>query len=111
MAGLGDLMGMMRDFGTLRQRMAEIQAELERQTVEGSAGGGMVTVVVNGRLEIVSLKIAPEAVNPNEAGLLEDLVKAAVGQALSKARDMQREAMGKLLGGMPLPPGLMDMLG
>jgi hypothetical protein len=108
--GIGDLMAMMRDFGSMRQRMAQIQEELERQTVEGAAGGGMVAATVNGRQELVGLKIDPAVVDPKDVALLEEMVKGAVGQAMSKARDLQREEMTKLLGGMPLPPGVLDML-
>ncbi|MBM4020322.1 MAG: YbaB/EbfC family nucleoid-associated protein [Planctomycetes bacterium] len=109
MTGFGDLLGMMRDLGALRQRMAEIQAELARQTAEGQAGGGMVTATVNGRSELLALKIDPAAVDPKEVALLEEMVKGAVGQAMARARDLQREAAAKLVGGMPLPPGLLDM--
>ena len=110
MSGLGDLLGMMQNLGSLRQRMAEIQGELERQRVDGEAGGGMVTATVNGRQELVALKIDPEAVKQGDVALLEEMVKGAVGQAMAKARDVQREAVGKLLGGMPLPPGLLEMM-
>jgi len=110
MTGLGDLMGMMRDFGGMRQRLTQVQEELARQTAEGSAGGGMVVATVNGRQELVGLKIDPAAVNREDVALLEEMVKGAVGQAMAKARDLQREAMTKLLGGLPIPPGLMDMI-
>jgi len=110
MAGIGDLLGMMRDFGSLKERMGQIQGDLERQTVQGAAGAGMVVATVNGRQELVSLKIEPAAVDPKDVALLEELVKGAVGQAMAKARDLQREAMTKLLGGMPLPPGLLDRM-
>lgn len=111
MSGLGDLMGMMRDFGAMRKRIGEIQEELERQRVEGEAGGGMVRAVVNGRQELLELKIDPAAAGPDDVALLEEMVKGAVGQAMAKARDLQREAMSKLLGGLPLPPGLLEMFG
>ena len=111
MAGLGDLLGMMRDLGSLKKHVEEAQEELGRQMVEGSAGGGMVVATVNGRQELVGLKIDPEVVSRDGAALLENLVKDAVGQAMVKARDLQREGMSKLLGGMSLPPGLMNMLG
>ena len=111
MAGLGDLLGLARNFGDLQQKLQAVQEELARQTVEGSAGGGMVTATVNGRLELVDLKIDAAAGGRDDVGLLQDMVRAAVGQALDKARDMQREGMAKLLGGMPMPPGLLDMLG
>jgi hypothetical protein len=110
MTGFGDLLGMLRDMGSLRQRMAEAQADLARQTVEGQAGGGMVAATVNGRQELVALKIDPAAVDPKDVALLEELVKSAVGQAMAKAKDLQRESVAKLLGGMPLPPGILDML-
>jgi len=110
MSGLGDLLGMMQNLGSLRQRMAEIQGELERRRIDGEAGGGMVTATVNGRQELVALKIDPDAIKQGDVALLEEMVKGAVGQAMAKARDVQREAVGKLLGGMPLPPGLLEMM-
>jgi len=110
MAGIGDLLGMMRDFGSMKERIAQIQGELERQTVEGAAGAGMVTATVNGRQELVGLKIDPAAVDPKDVALLEEMVKGAVGQAMAKAKDLQRQAMTKLLGGFPLPPGLLDSM-
>jgi hypothetical protein len=110
MAGFGDLLGLMRDAGALRQRIGELQEELARRTVEGSAGGGLVVATVNGRQELVGLKIDPEVVSRDDLDLLEELVKAAVGQAMAAARDLQREAVQKLLGGLPLPPGLLDGL-
>ena len=110
LAGIDYVKSMMQNLGSLRQRMAEIQGELERQRVDGEAGGGMVTATVNGRQELVALKIDPEAVKQGDVALLEEMVKGAVGQAMAKARDVQREAVGKLLGGMPLPPGLLEMI-
>ena len=109
MAGLGDLVGIMRDFGAMRQRAAEVQADLGRQTVEGSAGGGMVTATVNGRQELIGLKIDPEIVDHEDVALLEEMIKGAVAQAMVKARDLQREAMSKLIGDLPIPPGLLEM--
>ena len=110
MAGLGDIMGMMREFGAMRARMAQVQEELGRETFQGEAGGGLVVATINGRQELVALKIDPAVVNREDAALLEEMVKGAVGQAMVKARDKQREAMTKVLGGLPIPPGLMDML-
>ncbi len=108
--GLGDLMGMMRDLGGLRRKMQEVQERLGTMTAEGSAGGGMVTATVNGKMEVVDLAIDPDVVDPDEVELLEDLVKAAIGQGMAAARDLQREEMQKLVGGMPLPPGMLDGL-
>jgi len=110
MAGIGDMMGMMKNLGGLQAKLQAVQDDLARQTAEGSAGGGMVTAKVNGRLELVDIHIEPEVIG-QDADLLEDLVKAAVGQAMDKARDLQREGMSTLLGGLPVPPGLETLLG
>jgi len=110
MPGFGDMMGMMKNLGDLQGKLQAIQDELRRKTAEGSAGGGMVTAKVNGRLELVDLSIDPEAA-AEDVELLEDMVQAAVGQAMDKARDLQREGMSRLLGGLPLPPGLETLLG
>jgi hypothetical protein len=109
MAGLGDLVGLMRNLGAMRERAAEIQADLARQTAEGSAGGGMVTATVNGRQELIGLKIDPAIVDREDVALVEEMVKGAVAQAMAKARDLQREAMAKLIGDLPIPPGLLEM--
>jgi len=111
MTGLGDLMAMMRDLGTLRQKVAEAQAELERLRVDGRSADGRVTAAVSGRLELVDLKIGPASDGADDAPRLEAAVKEAVGQAIEKARANQREMLTKLLGGLSIPPGLMDMLG
>jgi len=127
MGGLGDLLGLLRNAGAMKQKMKETQESLAQQTVEGSAGdpgpnpngaggaGGAgapgVVAIANGMQELVDLKIAPEVVNSGDVALLEEMVLSAVGQALAKARDLQRAEMSKLLGGLPLPPGLVDLLG
>ncbi|HET6442208.1 MAG TPA: YbaB/EbfC family nucleoid-associated protein [Phycisphaerae bacterium] len=123
MGGLGDLLGLMRNAGAMKQKMKETQESLAQQTVEGSAGdpgpnpngaGGAgapgVVATANGMQELVDLKIAPEIVNSGDVELLEDMVRSAVSQALAKARELQRAEMSKLLGGLPLPPGLSDLL-
>ena len=122
MGGLGDLLGLMRNAGAMKQKMKETQESLARQRVEGSAGGPGpngaggagapgVVATANGMQELVALKIAPEVVNSGDVELLEEMVRGAVGQALAKARDLQRAEMSRLLGGLPLPPGLADLLG
>ena len=111
MGGLGDLLGLMRNAGAMKQKMKETQESLARQTVEGSAGDGMVVARVNGMQELVGLSINPEVVNRDEVGLMEDMVRGAVSQALAKARELQRAEMSRLLGGLPLPPGLDGLLG
>jgi hypothetical protein len=74
--------------------------------MEVTAGGGAVTVVINGEKQIQSLKIAPSAVDPEDVEMLEDLVVAAVNEAIKKVDDMMAQEMGKLTGGMNLPPGM-----
>ena len=124
MGGLGDLLGLMRNAGAMKQKMKETQESLAQQMVEGSAGdpgpnpngaGGAgapgVVATANGMQELVALKIAPEVVNSGDVALLEDMVRSAVGQALAKARDLQRAEMSRLLGGLPLPQDLADLMG
>jgi hypothetical protein len=122
MGGLGDLLGLMRNAGAMKQKMKETQESLARQRVEGSAGGPGpngaggagapgVVATANGMQDLVGLRIDPQVVNPDEVELLEEMVRGAVGQALAKARDLQRAEMSRLLGGLPLPPGLADLLG
>jgi len=92
----------------LQTKMAKLQEELEEKTVEASSGGGMVTVVINGRQEILSINIEPEVINPDDQEMLQDLILAAINDGLVKARNMVNEEMGKLTGGLNLPniPGL-----
>ncbi len=104
--GLGGMGNIMKQAQKMQQRLAEVQEELKQRVVEGSAGGGMVVVAVTGSQEVVSVKIDPEAVNSEEAELLEDMVLAAVSQALEKSRQLAQEEMAKVTGGLNLP-GLM----
>ena len=90
----------------MQQRLAEVQEELSQRVVEGAAGGGIVRVAASGAQEVLSIKIDPEAVNPDEVELLEDMVLAAVSQALEKSRQLAQEEMAKVTGGLKLP-GLM----
>jgi len=87
----------------MQAEMERIQAELAEKVVEGSAGGGMVKVKANGKQEIVEIKIDKEVVDPEDVEMLEDLVIAAVNQALENAQKMQAEGMSQLTGGMSLP--------
>ena len=84
-------------------RMERTQGELKQKHVEAASGGGMVTAVANGSQELVSLKIKPDAVDPNDLEMLEDLVVAAVNQALDKSRKLSEEEMGKVTGGFKIP--------
>lgn len=87
----------------MQEQMTKIQAEVEEKTVEAVAGGGMIKVVANGKKEILSIKIAPEAVDPDDTETLEDLVMVAVNDAIRKADDMMSEAMEALTGGLNIP--------
>jgi DNA-binding YbaB/EbfC family protein len=91
----------------LQARLMQVQEELERKTVEAVAGGGMVTAVANGKQEILSIKIEPEVVDPNDIEMLEDLIVAAVNLARERAQQLADEEMKKATSGMiPQLPGL-----
>lgn len=87
----------------LQSKMTQLQEEMANKTVEASAGGGMVTVVANGKQQIVSIKIAPEVVDSNDIEMLEDVVLAAVNSALEKAQEMVTNAMSGIAGNMKIP--------
>ena len=100
MKGMGN---MMKQAQKLQSQMTKLQEELADRTVESSSGGGMVTVVANGRQQIVSIQIENEVVDPDDVEMLQDLVLAAVNDALAKAQEMVSSEMGKLTGGMNIP--------
>ena len=87
----------------LQERMARIQEEMKTKTVEAASGGGMVTAVVNGNQELISVKIKPEAVDEDDLEMLEDLVVAAVNQAMEKAKALNESEMSGLTGGLKIP--------
>lgn len=103
---MGNMAGMMKKVQKLQADMAKLQEELKSRTLEVSAGGGAVKIVITGEKQIQSIKIAPTAVDPEDVEMLEDLVAAAVNEALKKVDDMMAQEMGKLTGGLNLPPGL-----
>lgn len=98
-----DIQGLLRQAQEMQARIARVQEELAGRTVEASAGGGMVTVVMNGRQEVVSVRIEKEVVSPEEVDLLQDLVRGAVNEAAARSRQMMAEEMAKIAGGMNLP--------
>ncbi len=98
-----DFKGMLRQAQQMQERLARLQEELAEKTVEASAGGGMVTVTVNGKQEVLSVRIEREVISPDEADLLQDLVRAAVNEALSRSREMIAAEMTKITGGIRLP--------
>jgi DNA-binding YbaB/EbfC family protein len=97
---LGD---MMREAQKLQAKMAEMQEEAKKKTVEATAGGGMVTVIASGAGEIISIKIEKDVVNPDDVEMLQDLIMAAVNEALRRAQEMVGDEMSKLTGGLQLP--------
>ncbi|MGK2906761.1 MAG: YbaB/EbfC family nucleoid-associated protein [Desulfuromonadales bacterium] len=98
--GLGNIM---KQAQQMQRRMAELQQELEHRQVEASAGGGMVTAVVNGKQQLLELKIDPTVVDPVDVEMLQDLVTAAVNEAIKQSQQMAQEEMSKLTGGMNIP--------
>ena len=98
--GIGNIM---KQAQQMQRRMAELQEELENKQVEASAGGGMVKVVANGRQQVVAIAIDPEVVDTEDVDMLQDLVLAAVNDALAKSQEMVSSEMGKLTGGMNIP--------
>ena len=100
MTGLGDLM---KHAQKIKAEMDRIQAEVAVRTVEGSAGGGMVTAVANGKGELLSVKIDPEVVRSEDLEMLQDLVTAAANDALRKARELLTQEVSRLAGGLGLP--------
>ncbi len=103
MAGFGD---MLKQAQKMKAEMERIQAEAAAKMVEGSAGGGMVTAVANGKGELLRVRIDPEVVQSDDLEMLQDLVTAAVNDALHKARELLTQEMSRLAGGLGLPPGL-----
>jgi DNA-binding YbaB/EbfC family protein len=98
-----DMQEILRQAQQMQERLARIQEELAGKTVEASAGGGMVTVVVNGRQEVVSVRIEKEVVSPDDVELLQDLVAGAMNEAMSRSRKMMADEMAKITGGLNLP--------
>jgi nucleoid-associated protein EbfC len=100
MKGMGN---MMKEAQKLQARMLKMQEELAEKTVESAVGGGMIKVVANGRNQVVSIRIEKEVVNPEDVEMLQDLILAAVNDALTKSQEMVATQMGKLTGGLNIP--------
>jgi len=98
-----DFQSVLKQAQEMQARLARLQEEMAEKTVEASAGGGMVTVVANGRQEILSVRIEKEVISPEETDLLQDLVRAAVNEALARSREMMAAGMAKITGGLNLP--------
>ena len=103
---MADFMGLMKQAAELKSKMEAMQAELERIEVDGTAGGGLVTVRLSGKGEMKSVKIDNSLIKPQEKEIVEDLIVAAHADARRKAETLVQEKMKTVTGGLPLPPGL-----
>lgn len=114
MKGMGNISEMMQQVQKqaqkMQKQMEELQNDLKERVVDASSGGGMVTVHMNGKQEILSIKIDPEVVDPNDVQMLEDLILSAVSQAMKKSQELYQSEMGKVTGGLNVP-GMPGMFG
>jgi len=106
--GIPNMGQLLKQAQQFQAKMAKMQEEVGERTVEVSSGGGMVTVVVNGKQELLSIRIDPEVIDPDDREMLQDLIMAAVNDGLTRAKNMVNDEMGKLTKGLNLPniPGL-----
>ena len=107
--GKMDMNALMKQAQKLQADVARVQEELQKVTCDGAAGGGMVTATVNGQFEVVRVKIDKSVVDPNDIGMLEDLVTAAINAAGQKVREVSKERMSSVMGGMGGLPGMPGM--
>ncbi|WP_233713763.1 YbaB/EbfC family nucleoid-associated protein [Lederbergia citri] len=103
MRGMGNMQGMMKQMQKMQKKMAEAQEKLGEERIEGTAGGGMVTVIVSGHKEVIEVNIKEEVVDPEDIEMLQDLVLAATNDALKKADDLTNQTMGQFTKGINLP--------
>jgi DNA-binding YbaB/EbfC family protein len=103
MRGMGNMQNMMKQMQKMQKKMVQAQEELGEKKIEGTAGGGMVTVIVSGHKEILEVKIKEEVVDPDDIEMLQDLVLAATNEALKKADELTNATMGQFTKGMNLP--------
>ncbi|MFD2680020.1 YbaB/EbfC family nucleoid-associated protein [Bacillus seohaeanensis] len=101
--GMGNMQNMMKQMQKMQKKMSEAQEELGEKKIEGSAGGGMVTVIVSGHKEVIEVKINEEVVDPEDIDMLQDLVLAATNEALKKVDELTNQTMGQFTKGMNLP--------
>ena len=104
---MGQQFKMLKQLQQMQAKMAKIQEDLGNKTVTGTAGGGMVEVIANGHQKVLSVTLKPEVVDPDDLEMLQDLVLAAVNDAMDRARELASKEMGTVTAGIGLPPGLM----
>lgn len=102
----GQMAGMMKKVQKMQAEMGKMQEELKKRTLEATAGGGAIKVVVNGEKQLISLSIDPSAIDPEDVEMLQDMILAATNEALRQVDEMTQKEMGKLTGGMGLPKGM-----
>ncbi|MGB3210169.1 MAG: YbaB/EbfC family nucleoid-associated protein [Desulforhopalus sp.] len=98
-----DLSNIMQQAKAMQEKMAKIQEDLAKKTITGSAGGGMVLVTVNGQGDVISMVIEKTVIDPEEAGMLQDLIVAATNDAIRKAKELSKQELGQLTGGLNIP--------
>ncbi|MEH7125574.1 MULTISPECIES: YbaB/EbfC family nucleoid-associated protein [unclassified Bacillus (in: firmicutes)] len=103
MRGMGNMQNMMKQMQKMQKKMAEAQEKLGEERIEGTAGGGMVSVIVSGHKEVLEVNIKEEVVDPEDIEMLQDLVLAATNEALKKADELTNNTMGQFTKGMNLP--------
>lgn len=101
-------MDLLKNMGQLQEKMQEAQARMRSITVTGSAGGDMVQITMNGEFQILNVAISPEAIDPNDPALLQDLIRAAHNDAAARIRESLRDGLADMAGDMPFPPGIFD---
>jgi len=106
MGNMGNMAGMMKRVQKMQNEMKKMQDELKRKTVDVTAGGGAVKIVMDGEKQVQSLTLDPAAVDPEDVEMLQDLLTAAFNEATRKVDDMMKTEMGKLTAGLGLPPGM-----
>ncbi len=105
--GGGNIKNLMKQANQMKEKMEKLQAEAGEKTVEATSGGGMVSVVAKAKGELVSIKIEPEIVQDNDIDMLQDLITAAVNEALTRGQDLMKDEVAKAAGGLGIPPGLL----
>lgn len=103
---IGDLMGMMKQAKQLQEKMQAVQEEIAAMSIDGAAGGGLVSVVTNGKGDLKSIRIDPSLLKPEDVEIIEDLIVAAMSDARGKAEAAVAEKMQAMTGGLNLPPGM-----